>query len=294
MIKEKNRNNTSLRGAFKRLKQLFGGKSVKAILVDASAMGYEKIIEFLQETSKKIIIIPIVNKEMDNLQQYKGEDVSKYNARRFLAMAAEDKDKSFIYENFESEFIDPDDQIQDYVVQNKDRVILVTSDKRLTNNCRAMGVECIYLTQNSELKTRGRRISTFYNAKYQDGQLYLINTNPVTAFMVKHGVGVFQTVEPCIPYELHVGDEILLCRSKRDKSTEKPYVAFSHYEVINISERNNITTLYTHRFYDNSEVHGLWNPIYRSFINEYMAEHFTNGEMCNTMNKKEFLQSIHS
>jgi rRNA-processing protein FCF1 len=268
------------------------------LLIDASVMGYEKVFELIQElignTGRKIIIIPIINEELDKLQKFKGEDVSKSNARKFLNMAAQNKDNMFVYDDFESNYDRPDDVIQDYAYRNKKSVMLISADKRLIANCRAMDIPVCFVNLNNEKpKSRGKRIATFYNAKFVDGHLLLVSTNPVTSFMVKHGGDIFRHIPSGETYDLKLGDEVLLCRARFD-TDGKPYVAFSHYEIISISDKRNISTIYTHRFYDSSEVLGLWNSEYKSFILKFMEEHFTHGEMCNTGNKQEFIDKLKS
>ena len=119
-------------------------------VIDASISGVKNIKELLLKicnTNKKIILTSITIKELENLQ--KSITLQGKDARYFLALAAENP-KSFVSQLIDETIGIPDDCIIKYCADNKDKFILLTSDKAMALKARMYGVEVQYFKKTTK------------------------------------------------------------------------------------------------------------------------------------------------
>ena len=249
----------------------------KDIVVDASAMAIINIIgriNSLIEEGYRFILLETTREELDKLQKYKGEDVSKWNASKFLGMSQQDRDHFFnVRERFL--FKDPDNRIAQFCINNKDSVILWTADKRLAAEVNGSNVEVLYLGPDGMTipEQKNKRISKFYQATMQDNDLCIMNNRQDREiWIIRNGECI---KNPDNGFKLRLKDQIMVAIRKQNHEFRKPYVAFAAYTIIAISDNNNVQVDYTHQYYDVDEPRTkLSNPQYKLFVLNFIQTHF--------------------
>lgn len=251
----------------------------KDIVIDASAMAIVNIVARVNQMideGYRFILLETTREELDKLQKFKGEDVSKWNASKLLGISQKDKDHFYnIRERFL--FRDPDNRIAHFCINHKDNVILWTADKRLAAEVNGSDCEVVYLgpdgMANNQLKNT--RVGTFFQAKIMDGALVIENNRQDREIWILRENNCIKNPEN--GFELKLKDQILVGIRKQNHKSCKSYVAFGAYTVIKISDKENVQIDYTHQYYDEYEPRTkLSNPAYKIFVLNFIQKNFEN------------------
>ena len=98
----------------------------------------------MTEDGYRIILLETTREELDKLQKFTGEDISKWNASKLLGISQRDREHFWnVRERFL--FRDPDNRIAQFCMNHKDNVILWTADKRLATEVNGSNCEVVYL-----------------------------------------------------------------------------------------------------------------------------------------------------
>ena len=254
-------------------------------VIDASISGVENIKELLLEicnTDKKIILTSITIKELENLQ--KSITLQGKDARYFLALAAENP-KSFVSQLIDETVGIPDDCIIKYCAYNKDKFILLTSDKAMALKARMYGVEVQYLKKttkqtNSRVETLDTNVNlvptttpviastnsnvrTLIPAKKIGNKLVLsdfhTNTRSIRIYSDRY---VYNNGTR----ELKIGDNVFIASKKDD------CITFAHYKMISVEATNNCELIFSRRIYDYLKP-DLPKIIYKNFFKDFLRRH---------------------
>ena len=252
-------------------------------VIDASISGVENIKERLLKictTDKKIILTSITIRELENLQ--KSITLQGKDARYFLALAAENP-KSFVSQLIDETIGIPDDCIIKYCVDNKDKFILLTSDKAMALKARMYGVEVQYfkktnkqtnskvetsdtnanLVPTSTLASTNSNIRTLFPAKKIGNKLMLsdfhTDTRSIRVYSDKY---LYNNGTR----ELKIGDNVFIASKKDD------CITFAHYKMISVEATNNCELIFSRRIYDYSKP-DLPKIIYKKFFNDFLRRH---------------------
>lgn len=251
------------------IEQNIEDKGVENYVLDASITGIKSLREYLNEicnTNSKIILTSITIKELESMQEFRDND--GVDARYILALAAEN------YENFETVLIDesleiPDDCIIKYCAENKENVVLLTSDKTMALKARMYGVKVNYLKQDSNhisnkprLKSNSK-IRTLIPAKKVANKLLISGFCTRTTGICVYSDGIKYTEGV---RELNIGDDVFIATKKKD------YITFAHYKMISLYAENNCELVYSRRIYDNKNI-DVKNIKYKSFIEEFKKQY---------------------
>lgn len=235
-------------------------------VIDASIMGTDNIINTLTDffaTGNKIVLTSITIKELEKLQKH--HNTFGNDARRILAMAAGD------YENFECVLIDEpsevsaDDCIIRYCAENKDDVVLLTSDKTMELKARTYGVKTRFFKQNNIPGITGhaynvRTTYTLYATRKIGNNLYTsVFENAYKSIRVISGNIEYNTGT----VKLKIGDDVYIATKKNN------YITFAHYRMISLSIENNCQLVCYRRLYDSAEINNLPNASYKSFMRAF-------------------------
>ena len=254
-------------------------------VIDASISGVENIKERLLKicnTNKKIILTSITIKELENLQ--KSITLQGKDARYFLALAAENP-KSFVSQLIDETIGIPDDCIIKYCADNKDKFILLTSDKTMALKARMYGVEVQYFKKttkqtNSKVETldtnanllpkatpvivsTNSNIRTLFPAKKIGNKLMLSDFHTDTrSIRVYSDRYVYNNGTR----ELKIGDNVFIANKKDD------CITFAHYKMISVEATNNCELIFSRRIYDYSKP-DLPKIIYKNFFKDFLRRH---------------------
>lgn len=257
--------------------------NLSGFVIDASISGVENIKELLLKictTDKKIILTSITIRELENLQ--KSITLQGKDARYFLALAAENP-KSFVSQLIDETIGIPDDCIIKYCVDNKDKFILLTSDKTMALKARMYGVEVQYfkktnkqtnskvetsdtnanLVPTSTLASTNSNIRTLFPAKKIGNKLMLsdfhTDTRSIRVYSDKY---LYNNGTR----ELKIGDNVFIASKKDD------CITFAHYKMISVEATNNCELIFSRRIYDYSKP-DLPKIIYKKFFNDFLRRH---------------------
>lgn len=256
-------------------------------VVDASIMkldGADIFLNRLLATEGKIILTSMTIKELDKMQGF--EDTQGLNARHFLARAANEPEL-FICVQIDETIGIPDDCIIAYCRRHRDKVTLLTGDKVMALKARSYPrpVKVQYFAANDSLDeqkekpdTKGSRsasnsanrgntqykICTLIPAKKYNGklQIFEFETTTQSIRVTSDGKHYFS-----VPYELHIGDDILIATQK------SAFITFVHYRVISLSETNNCETIFSKQLPLDSPLTSIRNSNYLSFLRKFMEVH---------------------
>ncbi len=120
----------------------------KKYVIDASITGIKSLRDDISKicaTKSKIILTSTTIKELEKMQKFR--DTDGIDARYILAVAAENS-TSFETVLIDENFGIPDDCIVHYCAENKESVILLTSDKTMALKARMYDVQVHYLKQD--------------------------------------------------------------------------------------------------------------------------------------------------
>lgn len=257
--------------------------NLSGFVIDASISGVENIKELLLKictTDKKIILTSITIRELENLQ--KSITLQGKDARYFLALAAENP-KSFVSQLIDETIGIPDDCIIKYCVDNKDKFILLTSDKTMALKARMYGVEVQYfkktnkqtnskvetsdtnanLVPTSTLASTNSNIRTLFPAKKIGNKLMLsdfhTDTRSIRVYSDKY---LYNNGTR----ELKIGDNVFIASKKDD------CITFAHYKMISVEATNNCELIFSRRIYDYSKP-DLPKILYKKFFNDFLRRH---------------------
>lgn len=252
-------------------------------VIDASISGVENIKELLLKictTDKKIILTSITIRELENLQ--KSITLQGKDARYFLALAAENP-KSFVSQLIDETIGIPDDCIIKYCVDNKDKFILLTSDKTMALKARMYGVEVQYfkktnkqtnskvetadtnanLVPTSTLASTNSNIRTLFPAKKIGNKLMLSDFHTSTrSIRIYSDRYVYNNGTR----ELKIGDNVFIASKKDD------CITFAHYKMISVEATNNCELIFSRRIYDYSKP-DLPKIVYKNFFKDFLRRH---------------------
>lgn len=257
--------------------------NLSGFVIDASISGVENIKELLLKictTDKKIILTSITIRELENLQ--KSITLQGKDARYFLALAAENP-KSFVSQLIDETIGIPDDCIIKYCADNKDKFILLTSDKTMALKARMYGVEVQYfkktnkqtnskvetsdtnanLVPTSTLASTNSNIRTLFPAKKIGNKLMLsdfhTDTRSIRVYSDKY---LYNNGTR----ELKIGDNVFIASKKDD------CITFAHYKMISVEATNNCELIFSRRIYDYSKP-DLPKILYKKFFNDFLRRH---------------------
>ena len=281
-------------------------KEKKDIVLDASTMQIGNIFDRIDQVlleGYRIIILDTTREELDKLQKFKKEDLSKKNARKLLRIMQNNDHFLNIAERWL--FKDPDNRIFQWCYCNQSNVILWTSDKRLAAEVDSSGCQVVFLEPDysdcsddtcisnppmSSSEEKSRR-GKFYQSKLVGNDLTIYNNSLDREIWVWRGNDCFKNPEN--GFRLKLNDNILVAIGKINHDTKRDYVAFGSYTVIAISDENNVLINYTHRYYDLDEPSKkITNQKYRTFIMTFIREHYDSfPEKIETAEKMEIIKS---
>lgn len=241
----------------------------RGVVIDASSVKskeLEELLNNLETADRKIILTSVTIRELENMQKFR--DAVAYEARHLLAVAAENPD------NFCSVIIDetleiPDDCIIKYCADNKNRVVLLTSDKTMTLKARAYGVQTQYAKINrnkveSQLDLHtGNQDTTLKIAKKVGEDLVIKDFNSAFKSVLVISGG-YEYIHG--PRKLKIGDDVYVATKQADS------VYFSHYEITSLAEVCNCQLIYSKRIYNRERVLRLPKK-YKSFIGSFRRRH---------------------
>lgn len=252
-------------------------KRKKDIVIDASAMAIVNIvgrINQMVEEGYRFLLLETTREELDKLQKFTGEDVSKWNASKLLGISQIDREHFWnVRERFL--FKDPDNRIAHYCINNRKNVILWTADKRLAAEVNGSNCEVLYLGPDgmATAQPKNRRISKFFQAQMKDGKLVISNNRQDREIWILRDNSCIKNPEN--GFELKLRDQILVGIRKQNHEYRKAYVAFAAYTVIKISDSENVQVDYTHQYYDEYEPQTkLSNPVYKIFVLNFISKNF--------------------
>jgi len=251
----------------------------KDIVIDASAMAIVDIVSRINrmtEEGYKIILLETTREELDKLQKFTGEDISKWNASKLLGISQGDREHFYnVRERFL--FKDPDNRIAQFCMNHKDNVILWTADKRLAAEVNGSNCEVVYLGPDgmATAQPKTKRVAKFFQATMREGKLVISNNRQDREIWIMRGDDCFKN--PGNGFELKLNDQILVAIRKENHQYRKAYVAFAAYTVIKISDEQNVEVNYTHQYHDVFEPQTkLSNPVYRAFVLNFINSHIKN------------------
>lgn len=239
------------------------------VVIDASITGIDGIIDTINNmicaTGNKIILTSVTIDELEKMQKF--HDTDGNDARRILAMAA-DAPAHFDCEIIDTTVGSPDDCIIKYCADNKENVILLTSDKTMELKARAHGVKTRFFkhSKNNPATTRhadSTRIHTLYDARKYGNKLYIndfgndFKSIRVISGGIEYNNGLV---------DLKIGDDVYIAAKKYD------YVTFAHYKIVSLSSENNCTCVYSKRLYDLAGMNDLPEAGYKSFMRDFKCK----------------------
>lgn len=237
-------------------------------VIDASITGIDGLQDIINKicaTKSKIVLTSVTIKELEKMQKY--NDTDGKDARRILALAAGN------YDNFACVLINetletPDDCIIKYCADNKNNVVLLTSDKTMELKARTFGVKTHFFkqTKNAPATTTRHaynsttRGSTLYAARRVGGKLFIsdFGNEFKSLRVISNGIEYNSGVA-----ELKIGDDVYVATKKAD------YMTFAHYKITSLYVENNCKLVYSRRLYDMSGINDLPEAGYRSFMRDF-------------------------
>lgn len=282
-------------------------------VIDASITGYkglEDVLAQIRATKAKITLTSITIEELDRLQKY--NDVQALDARHILALASKEPENfklvAINYSNplpmLHLSHIEPDDHIIQYCVDNKDRVTLLTSDKKMTLKARMCGVQTEYLvlpsysskiTEVTTSETPKSEVVTSYEPKKviqsftasQKTESDKVLPNSFSRFPIrtlpyaqyfgnKLTFSCFHTKKMSARVfadgreynsgmvNLKVGDDIYIA------TKETKGILFSHYKMSSISSENNCRVVFSTLISLHSQMSRITNKRYATFLRDCM------------------------
>lgn len=240
-------------------------EETSTFVIDASITGADDIMDTINNlcaNNSKIVLTSVTIKELERMQEF--HDLEGKDARKILAMAAGD------YEHFECVLIDetlgtPDDCIIKYCTDNKDRVILMTSDKTMELKSRAYGIKTNFFKQPIKPSFvppihPQKKIVTLFETRRIGGKLIISELDSCfkSIRVISNGIEYNEGT-----VELKVGDDIYIAALKRN------YIIFIHYKVLSLSLTNNCRLIYSRRIYNADGISDLPEADYKSFVRDF-------------------------
>lgn len=239
-------------------------------VIDASISGAEGLYDFMNEIGRnngKIILTSVTINELEKMQRF--YDTDGIGARRILALAAEH------VALFECVLIDekvgvPDDCIIKYCENNKDTVVLLTSDKTMCLKARAYGVETMFFkkSRNSKLPTASNEISatkkfTLFEAKKRGNNLVVdeFRRQDKKIRIISQGVEFNDGTK-----HLKVGDDVFVANKRVD------YISFVHFKVTSLESEKNCVKVNGKRIYNLEQINNLSKYEYKAFLRDFVRE----------------------
>lgn len=240
----------------------------KKYVIDASITGIKSLRDDISKicaTESKIILTSTTIKELEKMQKFR--DTDGIDARYILAIAAENS-TSFETVLIDEKFGIPDDCIVHYCAENKESVILLTSDKTMALKARMYDVQVHYLKQdivsNNKpiMKQPNSKITTLFIAKRVANKLLIstFHTYTMEICVYSNGIEYKDGVK-----ELEIGDDVFISSKKTD------YITFAHYKIISLYEENNCKLIYSRRLYDYNNIDVP--KAYKAFIKDFKVRH---------------------
>lgn len=242
-------------------------------VIDTSMVGVDihyELLNHICETSVKIILTSVVRKELNKMQFVKDEDLAR-RARRVLAMAAT-RPENFCDVRIDETLDIPDDCIVKYCVDNRHRVTLLTADKNMALDAREQRVKVEYykitsqeirIPERVENALEKKGIKTLNPAKKVRDRLTITEMKGK-----KRDIRVWSNGEEIVngKVKLRVGDDVFIASQKRDG------IAFSHYRVINLSEKCNCRDIFNTRLHSYDQIDELPDERYKEFARYYWCK----------------------
>ncbi len=244
-------------------------KKESGFVIDASITGIENLYDILNEilfSESKIVLTSITIQELDKMQKF--NDTDGIDARKILGMAAENPE-GFYCVQIDETAETHDDCIIKYCADNKENVILLTSDKTMALKARIYGVKTRFLKQtiitpsNFTYNNAGLKVYTLYAARKFEGTLCIstFTTDYRSILVLSNGMEYKDGV-----YELNMGDDVYV-------STKKDgYLTFAHYHIISLEAKNNCTLTFSKRVHNATEISDLPLASYKAFMREFRCK----------------------
>lgn len=231
-------------------------------VIDASITGISNLFDIISDickTDSRIILTSITVKELVKMKEYR--DRYGLDAGKILACAAE-KPETFIGVQIDETLDKPDDCIVKYCIDNKDKVVLYTSDNEMAINARMYGVKTEYLKQDKNLGN----VNVFGSHNVSDikkiaGKLYITCFSSKTKSILAISNGVEYNEGVC---QLNIGDDVYISTKKED------YVTFAHYRITSLYVNKNAILIYHQRIYKKDDINKLPKASYKSFVRDFM------------------------
>ncbi len=234
-------------------------------VIDASITGIENLRAILSDlchkNNTKLILTSMTIKELDKLQKIK--DIQGYDAIFIMDMALENDD-CFLNVLIDESLDTPDDCIVKYCIDHKDKVVLLTSDKRMALDAKSRGVKTQYFKQTSAKKQSSAntvsRKNTLLIARKLGEQLFVtaLHNNRISIMVISNGIEHIEGV--C---ELKIGDDVYLATKRLE------YLTFAHYQITSLEAVNNCNLIFSKRIYYTAEIKTLPKSSYVSFMSDF-------------------------
>ena len=210
-------------------------------LIDTCSVKVNNFLTVIDKFSKLAITNQVIE-ELEKLKRETTDDSVRSNIRKLFKKCALDKDSTQI-EVLDIESTDSyvDNILFDFLMNNKEKYCLLTSDYILASRCKGKKIE-YYLTEEFREKDGidYTKVSTLsQNLSYiSDSKLYfnVKYGNPNIATVAFDKNMKFKSKDNSSSVELVIGDIVYILTFKRvDKA-----IAIAKYQVINISSEKNV------------------------------------------------------
>lgn len=253
-------------------------------VIDASMMKIKDSDTFIDRlclTEAKIILTSVTIKELDKMQSF--QDNLALCARVFLAKAAKNPEQ-FLSVRIDETVGLPDDCIIAYCREYRNKVTLLTADKRMTLMARSYPypVKVQYFATDDSLdelkQTDSRKVNKNCSTAINNDKSKLKTLIPAKLVNGTLKIFDFETYDQSIcvisndkwylagPQELHIGDDILIATQK------SAFVTFAHYRLISLEPKDNCKLIFDRRL-SFDKLSSIHHPMYQPFLEKFKKTH---------------------
>lgn len=225
----------------------------KMYLIDASVVCVAELQQIIADNP--IILTDIAISKFEKIQHSK--DFRGLNARTLLRRVAEEHTTCKCVK-VQEENLSQEQSIIKFCLNNKEDVILLTSNPVLTLNARAHFIEVEFVRQ-TKIDWNMKKRSTLYNTEMEDGKLV------INKFETQYRKTVVKSNEQQYShgtYALNIGDEVFTATLKKD------HLVFAHYKIVSLEKENNCELVYSKRIMSEQDLNALPQE-YQAFMLEF-------------------------
>lgn len=245
---------------------------ISGFVIDTSICGidnpkalFERLVKLSDSTDckSKIILTTVTIDELDSLQKRSVENSA--NARAILTAATNDS-KHYLSVKINTSYRLADDCVLHFCSRHKSSVTLLTADKAMYLKARAMFIDACYIKSvNKHVGYNQSTIRTLRPTKKSGEKLLLTsNFDPISNAMRVLSDGLEYDISKMRkPYELHIGDDVLVAKKK------DTYISFYHFKMISVYEQENCEIVYYKQIYSSKDISNLPKASYKNFIKDF-------------------------